>query len=277
MSGFSADWLALREPADHRSRNRAIAQSLQGYFAERQAVRVVDLGCGTGSNLRATSELLPESQHWTLVDHDPALLTAARQRLIEWADVHDVSGSDLLLRHQRNRLTVTFRQADLLTELDSVLGTEPALVTAAALFDLASIAFIQNTARAVVGRGAVFYTALTYNGVKRWSPRRPADNAMVAAFNRHQMSDKGFGPAAGPTAPSNIADAFRIEGYLVDEGESPWELGPAEVSLIRDLAVGFADAVRETKAVDERTVRAWLEVSRTGAYVGHTDTFARPR
>jgi SAM-dependent methyltransferase len=277
MSGFSADWLALREPADHRARNRSVAQSLSGYFAQRQAVHVVDLGCGAGSNLRATSELLPETQHWTLVDYDPLLLEAARLRLIDWADAHDQVGGDLVLRHGRRTLTVVFRQANLVTELETVLGPEPTLVTAAALFDLASLAFIQQTARAVVARGAVFYTALTYNGVNRWSPRRPADNAMVAAFNQHQMTDKGFGPAAGPTAPSNIADAFRIEGYTVEEGESPWELGPADASLIRELATGFANAVKENRGVDVRTINGWLDTNRTGAYVGHTDTLARPR
>ena len=78
MSGFSAEWLALREPADHASRNRSVAGGLAGYFGNRDSVVVVDLGCGTGSNLRATSQLLPDRQSWTLVDYDLDLLAAAR-------------------------------------------------------------------------------------------------------------------------------------------------------------------------------------------------------
>ena len=51
MSGFSPEWLALREPIDHRSRNAELASSLSARFQQRSAVEVVDLGCGTGSNL----------------------------------------------------------------------------------------------------------------------------------------------------------------------------------------------------------------------------------
>lgn len=73
VSGFDPTWLALREPADHRSRNQDVADALAARFALRDSVNVVDLGCGTGSNLRAMAELLPKNQSWTLVDHDPAL------------------------------------------------------------------------------------------------------------------------------------------------------------------------------------------------------------
>ena len=68
MSGFSPDWLALREPVDHRSRDAATAARLTEHFAGRQTVSVVDLGCGAGSNIRATYRLLPSAQAWTLVD-----------------------------------------------------------------------------------------------------------------------------------------------------------------------------------------------------------------
>jgi trans-aconitate methyltransferase len=68
MSGFSPEWLALREPVDHRSRDAGVAGELKAYFAGRHAIRIADLGCGTGSNLRGTFHLLPREQHWTLVD-----------------------------------------------------------------------------------------------------------------------------------------------------------------------------------------------------------------
>ena len=59
MSGFSADWLTLREPADHRARNPALVEALARHLGGR-AVRVTDLGCGTGSNLRALAPLVAE-------------------------------------------------------------------------------------------------------------------------------------------------------------------------------------------------------------------------
>ncbi len=86
MSGFSAEWLALREPADHRARNRDLLGALARRFAGRDTLSVVDLGCGAGSNLRALAPALPRRQRWRLVDHDAALLGAARGRIAQWGD-----------------------------------------------------------------------------------------------------------------------------------------------------------------------------------------------
>ena len=49
---FTLDWLALREPVDHRSRSELALAGLRDWWRARRASRVVDLGCGTGSNLR---------------------------------------------------------------------------------------------------------------------------------------------------------------------------------------------------------------------------------
>ncbi len=56
--GFSADWLALREPADHRSRSAELLATLATRVEGRDTLRITDLGCGTGSNLRATAPAL---------------------------------------------------------------------------------------------------------------------------------------------------------------------------------------------------------------------------
>src|SRR5882724_845129 len=85
-AGFSADWLALREPADLRARERSLADRLRRRFAAYPSLRVIDLGCGTGSNLRAVAPWLGRQQAWRLVDHDPALLREAARRLSSWAD-----------------------------------------------------------------------------------------------------------------------------------------------------------------------------------------------
>ncbi len=277
MTGFSADWLALREPADHRSRNRELANQLAARFAAREAIAVVDIGCGTGSNLRGTAPLLPARQTWTLVDYDPALLTAARRELAAWAEASRTEGDELILEKDGKTIRVGFRQADLSADLDAALGPAADLITAAAFFDLASPAFIKRFANAVAARRAAFYTVLTYNGIQRWQPRSPADNAMASAFHRHQMTDKGLGASAGPTAPQELADAFACqENYSVSEGDSPWELGPQDQALVTELQKGHAGAVAETRAVDATTIAAWTALVRTGSTVGHTDTLAVP-
>ena len=76
MSGFSAEWLALRESYDLRARNPIVLDAVAASFKSHDAVSVVDLACGAGSTVRALSPHLPARQHWDLVDNDPRLLDA---------------------------------------------------------------------------------------------------------------------------------------------------------------------------------------------------------
>ncbi|SFV32569.1 class I SAM-dependent methyltransferase [Hyphomicrobium facile] len=276
MSDFSPEWLDLREAADARARNASVANAVAARFALRGDLRILDLGAGTGANLRATSALLPERQTWTLVDHDPALLDVAKSKLIQWADRHEETGETLLLEKGRLRITVTFKTADLARDTQMLLDEKPQLVTASAFFDLTSEDYIRTLAKAVTAAGAAFYATLTYNGLQKWTPHRPADNQMTAAFQRHQMRDKGFGPAAGPLAPSHLVDQFRINGHVVVEGDSPWRLERNDRMLIDELIRGYAVAVTESGGVDAKAVVGWVNVTRTAAFVGHTDVFAAP-
>jgi SAM-dependent methyltransferase len=276
MSDFSAPWLDLREPVDHRSRNRKLERALAKHFDGWRPITVVDLGCGTGSNLRATAPLLGPEQHWTLVDRDQRLLDAAAERLAAWADGADRQDGRLALFKGARRINVAFRCADLAADLEAALGSSANLVTASAMFDLASAAFIARLAAAVAARRSAFYTVLTYDGDQRWTPEHERDAPLLDAFHAHQRRDKGLGPAAGPEAPDALSEAFAAQGYQVQEGDSAWRLGLADEALIAELAAGFAQAARETGLVEAATLAAWSALSRTGAIVGHADTLALP-
>jgi hypothetical protein len=78
MSGFSAEWLALREVYDLRARNPAILDAVTAALEPLSSVRVVDLASGTGSTVRALSPLLPARQNWKLIDNDLGLLARAK-------------------------------------------------------------------------------------------------------------------------------------------------------------------------------------------------------
>jgi SAM-dependent methyltransferase len=276
MSGFSAAWLDLREAADHRSRNKKLAHALARHFDGWRPITIIDLGCGTGSNLRATAPLLGPEQHWTLVDIDAQLLDAALARLTAWADGTDRLQEKLVLFKGAKRITVEFRAADLARDLDAALGPNANLVTASALFDLVSTDFIGKFAAALARRRSGFYTVLTYDGDQRWTPEHEADATLLAAFNAHQTRDKGFGPAAGPDAADSLSDAFSALGYAIEEGDSAWRLGAGDERLIANLAAGFAEASAETGLVDAGAVAGWRAVTRIAAIVGHTDTLALP-
>lgn len=276
---FSAEWLALREPVDHASVDAGLRRSLAARFAADRAISVVDLGCGAGSNLRGSYSLLPDEQHWTLVDYDPALLAAARERLTAWADKVSPAGEGLRLVKDGKRLTVDFRAADLSAGYPDTLFGSAGLVTAAALFDIVSVNNI-NALAEVLGRlRRVFYTVLTYDGVAEWAPAQAADTAIRDAFNMHQGSDKGFGPAAGPRATQALADALSSRNFHVQRAQSPWIVREEHVELRRDLDKGFASAAAEA-GLDQTIVAPWLAHRLTGAdrvtIVGHEDLLAIP-
>jgi hypothetical protein len=278
MSGFSPDWLALREPADHAARNPQVLAAVGSTFAGRQSLAIVDLGSGAGSNLRGSYMALPARQHWTLVDADSRLLSVARRKLAEWADEAQEQGEELVLRKDDKTLTVDFRQADLTKELEWVLGWQPDLVTAAALFDLASARWLERFVASLVSMRLPLYTVLTYDGRESWQPTHPEDQRMLTAFHHHQRGDKGFGPAAGPDATEALAQAFRKAGCAVTVGESPWQLDVAQSDLVRELASGIAAAVTETGHVSSEAVASWLDAKRNAVSVniGHQDLWARP-
>ena len=65
MSGFTGEWLALREPADIAARSQELTSFVRDALESRARLEIVDLGSGTGSNVRYLAPRLPSPQHWT--------------------------------------------------------------------------------------------------------------------------------------------------------------------------------------------------------------------
>jgi len=295
MTGFSAQWLALREPVDHRSRDRALHNKLVKYLEDVSAkqdgaVRLIDLGSGSGSNLRALAPDLCAVQHWTLVDYDPALLTAARAALVIWSDRIIENNSDhrdaqrqtsvsavrpLCIVKQGKRITIDFLCEDLAVNIEQVLQQPADLITAAAFFDLVAAQWLERFCAALT---KPLYTVLTYNGVERWSPPHASDEKVLEAFHYHQQTDKGFGAAAGPSAANVMKALLSERGFEVLTAQSPWKLNSADRELITQLASGSAGAALETRRIDSATATAWAQSRRQAiaCEIGHIDLFALP-
>ncbi|CAN1514570.1 Methyltransferase domain 25 [Rhabdaerophilaceae bacterium] len=279
--GFSADWLALREPADHRSRDAQMLSGLASRLADKDLVRITDLGCGTGSNLRATAPALGAQQEWTLVDYDFALLEQAARSLTEWADQTQAIGDDLVLIKDGKNIGVKFRIADLNTELERVIAGPIDVVTASALFDLISAPWMTRFVGALRTTPAIFYTVLTYNGQDEMEPAHALDHAIIGAFKAHQRRDKGFGPAEGPEAAKTLARVLSEAGYAVSTAETPWVLEAADAALQTELLKGIHGAAIETGHVAAEAAQEWLiwrtrhaGMANARLLTGHTDIVA---
>lgn len=298
---FAAEWLALREPVDHRSRARELVAPLREAWASRGGSRIVDLGSGTGSNLRWLGPRLPGAQRWTLVDRDRALLegvaSAGGGEVVEVERVHGDLGREGL---------AAAANAD--------------LVTASALLDLVGVGWMEEWVDVCRRARAMAYVALTYDGTVRWEAegdgpedrnavatnvdgaRAPdeedandrqaregeralerEDARIAAAVNAHQRRDKGTGRALGPEAARTAETLFRAAGYRTRLAPSPWRLGPEDAALAEALVDGWADAAREVLPTEGGRVDAWVERRRAtiasgdfALVVGHLDLLALP-
>jgi hypothetical protein len=276
MSGFSSHWLSLREPIDHQSRNAGLQHKLSHHFAAQETLALVDLGAGTGSNLRALAPYLPNAQSWRLIDYDRDLLQAARHFIRDWADQILQDNEVLQIQKGRKTIHVQFESHDLAQGIGPLIQSNCELVTAAAFFDLVSAHWIEGLCKDLAQHKLPLFTFLTYDGDEQWTPPHSADQAMLDAFHQHQASDKGFGAAAGPKATELLSSGFKALGYQVEIGSSPWVISSAHQDLIAALATGSAQAVRETGLVDEQSIAEWLAQHRSASQckIGHQDLFA---
>ncbi|MEM7710458.1 MAG: class I SAM-dependent methyltransferase [Pseudomonadota bacterium] len=248
---FTADWLALREPADHEARDRQLL--LRAVRAAGPSPVILDLGCGTGSTVRAMRRHLPDQTEWRLVDENVDLMSLASCETGPIGQTYATNLKDL-----RN------------LPLDGVT-----LVTASALLDLMPEYWVRDLAALLA---VPFYAALSYDGRMSWDPADPRDERVTAAFNAHQRGDKGLGPALGPDAASKSVDLFAGAGFETIQADSPWQLGPEAVPLHVALLEGIAEA-STSAGMEEAAVWGADRIAQapvTTCNIAHSDILALP-
>ncbi len=286
MSGFTADWLSMREPFDAAARAAPLVAELRRHIPRGTSAapfEIVDLGAGAGSNLRYLAPQLGGEQRWRLVDHDRALLHAAIVATRTWAAsrgaVVSPAGATLAMRAADFACRVAGEPRNLAG--DALVGlTLPTggLVTAAALLDLVSMRWLDALAtRCEATRAAVCF-ALTYDGRTAFTPDEPEDAMALDLFNRHQRLDKGFGPALGSTAADAAEEVLAKHGFRVLTEHSDWDVGPQHTAMQHALLDGWLGATLEIAPEHTAPLTAWhrrrrahVEGGRSRLVVGHVD------
>jgi hypothetical protein len=282
MNEFSADWLALREPADRAARSTRLAGLVAERLAARDPVRVLDLGTGTGANLRFLAEQLSAPQHWTLVDRDAGLLRQVAQRVSSWGTskgyVASGNAAGFGLRGATFDCRIETLTSDVSKLADPALFEGRSLVTASALLDLVSLRWIEALTARCRAAGAVVLFALTYDGQISCDPGEPGDGLVRDLVNRHQRTAKGFGRALGPDAADAAVRSLQGAGYEVQRDTSAWQLTPAQAALQVQLLEGWAEAAAaiapaQLAGIDDWKARRLRHVAAGVSHVtvGHTD------
>ena len=256
MKGFSAEWLAIRESADAAARSKSLTSFIAAWA---RRGRALDLGGGTGSNVRYLEPKLSPDLRWTIVDNDAALLARAPSAI-----------------------------AACLADLNAVVEDAGffegcGVVTASALLDLVSKRWlVQLIDRCRAVESAVLF-ALTYDGRIACEPIDSNDAEVARLVNEHQKSDKGFGPALGPAASSEVVEMLTGAGYDVRREPSDWVLASGESELQKQLLKGWAEAAAEKAPHRKGAIDAWhdrrlafVETGQSRILVGHVDVAGVP-
>jgi SAM-dependent methyltransferase len=287
MGEFSADWLRLRTPADIRARAADLPRVLRAHLPKHASLKVLDLGCGTGSNLRALAPSLGGSQEWLCLDADQNLLDLVEAEIGTWAvqagyvwDSRDRSltgvDGDLKCAIETCRFNLAQSLVDLPLE-------DIGLLTASALLDLVSDDWLSELTARCAQTGVPMLFALTYDGRVSFDPELSFDPEVIEFVNTHQRRDKGFGPALGPAANGRLATLAASHGYWVEMRPSDWRIGTSERALQTALIEGWCEAACEQTPEAIEAIRHWrkarLEIVSRGVseiQVGHRDLLALP-
>lgn len=295
VDGFSADWLGLREAFDFDARANAarkmqLVDRLQRWHpANARPWRVIDLGCGTGSNLRWLAPRLAQAQQWLAVDHDPALLNA-------WPAAFEAAGASLVNAEgnlQRVALwplasapvQIVRRQLDLAQHLEALPWRHADLVTGSALIDLVGETWLERLVTSCTRSRTSLLLTLSVDGRHRWQPSDQDDQWISNAFAGHQQRDKGFGAALGARAVPVLVGLLREAGYRVFQAKSDWQADATKHArgreLVQNMIQGMAQAAQEQQSAATQRVRAWQTRRQANAFqtrltVGHIDVLALP-
>jgi hypothetical protein len=284
--GFSAEWLSLREPHDAAARSPIVTDRLAAWRRKQGVLRVLDLGAGTGSNLRCTAPGLGGEQSWTLVEWDAELIAMGQELLRQFARGQDAStptlpragagegvqgsganpapslaggGGGGLGWGRASRLAWTYRRLDLARDLERLEAERPDLISASALLDLVAEPWLARLAALRARADAALHVVLTYDGRIGWDPPDPTDAAVAGLVNRHQRTDKGFGPALGPDAVPALRRLLADAPGELLVARSDWRLCPRDREIQSALLAGYAEAATAISPLVAAEIAAWRD------------------
>jgi hypothetical protein len=249
----------------------------------------LDLGAGTGANVRYLRDRFPTAREWTLLDRDAALLDLCPAVFMGWAEegcrACREEGWDLELESAGRPVRLRFLPGSLpsMDIRDHSINVD--LVTANALFDLVSESQLEAFADWLAGRRLPLLATINYRSMA-FAPAAPQDREFVGLYERHMIRPQEFGCAMGPRCAVMMIAALQRRDYVVHAGASDWRLGASDRIVIEYILDFMRGAIVELPAAPRQVehLNDWIvekhrlcEAGRLRLQVRHVDLFARPR
>ena len=267
-------YLSAKRSVDDRALNRRVEDRLAADLRNRDRLRVVEVGAGTGATVARflARPWLPDRVCYTAVDVEEQNVTTARERLPARAAALGYAvrrvGDRFVCSRGRRRVEVAFRTADAFEFLAATDG-QADLVVAHAFADLVDPADALAAFRDALAPDGVAYCPITYDGETIFEPVADPDfeNRLFDAFHRHL--DAGGDSRAGrhllslASGDAESADRDRNSGVLA-AGGSDWVVRPRDGEYPADeryflhcIVETVERAVRAESAVPDRRLSEW--------------------
>jgi len=295
------EFLTAKRTVEDRALNRRVWEQF-GTQLEKQAagdrdpVRIVEIGAGTGSMIArlADWEALPPTVSYRAVDLDADTVDSARKQLPEWLrDAgYTVDEQPDRLRAHRTDSDATDRTIEITLEVGDgfAIDDEADAVIAAAVLDLVELEPVVDELKWLLNDGGVLYAPITFNGHSSFIPRDPLDNRIERLYHRHmdEIRDQPGSSRAG----QQLLKVLPAAGYTVLEaGGADWIVRPTdgtyptgESTVLEHLLATIDGALADYPAdvIDPETRTDWVERRREQLARGeltlvahHLDVLAR--
>ncbi|WP_435180142.1 class I SAM-dependent methyltransferase [Halorussus sp. AFM4] len=269
-------YLSAKRSVDDRALNRRVEARLADELRDRDRLRAVEVGAGTGSAVARLLDRpwLPDRVRYTAVDVEERNVAAARERLPARGAALGYAvgraGDRFVCSRGRRRVEVEFRTGDAFEFLEGV--DEPVdLAVAHAFVDLVDPADALAAFRDALAPDGLAYCPITYDGETAFEPSADAEfeEELFDAFHRHldAAGDSEAGRRLLALASEDAESAGEsAETGILAAGGSDWVVRPRggaypadERYFLRCIVELIERAVRAEAAVPDRRLTEWAD------------------
>lgn len=233
-------YLAAKKSVDDRALNAAVWQALSTRISRLQdqsPLRVLEIGAGLGTMIeRMVERGLLQHAHYTALDASPENITAARSRLLTWAEQNAIHtrilpAGELHFTSTRLDLTLELVARDLFDFINDVQAAQPwDLLAAHAFLDLMDIPAVLPCLFNLLQPEGYFYFTINFDGVTLFEPVIDPDLDRQIESLYHQTMDERI--TAGKLSGDSRAGRHLFQhlpaagGVILAAGASDWVVYP---------------------------------------------------
>ena len=285
-TNFSIQWLEDRFPFDIAARNKTVENACLHYCQNKETLRIVDIGSGTGSNGLYFFEKFPQTQEWTFIELNKELLEAAFARIKTWADEKGYPSSRDGLAMQ---LELPGREVQIkglntsFLELQKVIDLHQVdLVTAGAVFDLLTQEMFQSITDQLIFHQVGLLATLNFTD-QRFQPSLSGDEQYIRLYKEHMLRPQAFGQSMGPDCYEQMTRYYEKSELDWVGGKSEWEIGPGDTTMHVHVLNFMENSVPEMLTDELDDFGEWIakkkqlvHAQQLSTYVSHYDIFVKP-